>query len=139
MRYVIGGHAAWFNARHDRLGAVFGDRYWSRRVYDEDVVTACLYVLLNPVAAGLIGHPSEWPWSSYRSIVADGCSPRLASFFEGPPAQASASFLRLVDEAVQRIHETRAADQRTVLRIVRTLATVRAGRGQSLRPTVRRR
>ena len=78
MRLVVGGHAAWFNKRHDRAGAVFGDRYWSTRVYDiAHLLRASLYTLVNPVAAGLARHPREWEWSSYRSLELDGCSPGL--------------------------------------------------------------
>jgi len=65
MRLVVGGHAAWFNKHHDRTGAVFGDRYWSTRVFrHRHLLRACLYTLVNPVAAGLARHPRDWEWSN---------------------------------------------------------------------------
>jgi hypothetical protein len=31
----------------------------------------CRYIVLNPVRAGLVAHPREWPWSSYRAAAGD--------------------------------------------------------------------
>lgn len=99
MRRVLGGHASWFNARHGAEGAVFGERFWSARVYDDaHLLRACLYALLNPVAAGVTDHPREWPWSSYSLVVSDGCSPRLQEILGGGPAESTACFLALLDE-----------------------------------------
>ena len=45
-------------------------RFWSRRILDDGwLFRACIYVVVNPVAAGLCGHPREWPWCSYRSTA----------------------------------------------------------------------
>jgi hypothetical protein len=32
-------------------------------------LTVVRYVLLNPVRAGLVGHPPQWPWSSPRHLA----------------------------------------------------------------------
>jgi len=44
MRLVLGGHAAWFNARHGRSGSVFGERFWSARADSPGhFLRACVY------------------------------------------------------------------------------------------------
>ena len=122
MGRVIGGHAAWFNARHERQGAVFAERFWSRRA-DVHVVRASVYSLVNPVAAGLVDHPRSWPWSSYREIQERGCTPLLEELIGD-----ALSLLELVDEAVARIHAGRLADGRAVWSLVGSVVD-ETGRG----------
>ena len=110
MRRILGGHAAWFNARHGLEGSVFGERFWSVRVFDDrHLLRACLYTLFNPIAAGLVSHPRLWPWSNYRVVTEVGCSERLRGVLGGAPAEADARFLALVDQGVERIHAERAS------------------------------
>lgn len=101
MRLVLGGHAAWFNARYGGSGSLFADRYWSRRA-EAHLVRACIYALVNPVVAGLVDHPSQWRWSSWNEIAERGCSDAIAAATDG-----TAGFLELVELAVARIHERR--------------------------------
>ena len=132
MRLVVGGHAAWFNNRHGRSGAVFGDRYWSTRVDDgAHLLRAAIYALVNPVAAGVVDHPREWPWSSYQSVEKDGCSDRLGAMLGDTRNEAKACFLSLVDEAAEIVRAERLADWMAVLRVVGEIATAgrRVGRG----------
>lgn len=121
---VVGAHAAWFNARHDRSGAVFSERFWSRRA-DEHLVRACIYVLVNPVAAGLVSHPREWRWSNYGDIRRHGCSPAIAAVTGG-----TEEFLRYVDDAVARVHAVRAEGPRSCWQVVGEMLGAREeGRG----------
>jgi REP-associated tyrosine transposase len=43
---------------------------------DSHFAEACRYVVLNPVRAGLVAEPGEWPWSGYR----------IHAGFDEPPA-----------------------------------------------------
>ena len=62
-----GVYAQAFNARHDRRGHLFGDRFWSSVLAtDAHLNAACRYVPWNPVRAGLCTRPSEWPWTRSR-------------------------------------------------------------------------
>ncbi|MFN8222267.1 MAG: hypothetical protein U0R50_03350 [Gaiellales bacterium] len=66
MQRILGGYARWFNERHGFEGALFTGRFWSRRIVAaEQLLAACLYVDLNPVAAGLCRHPREWADGTY--------------------------------------------------------------------------
>ena len=73
MQVLNGEYARHFNERHDRSGALFGGRFRSDPIRgDEHFANACLYVLANPVAAGLCDDVGVWPWSG----LADGLSRR---------------------------------------------------------------
>jgi putative transposase len=59
-----GFYAQGFNKRHSRRGHLFGDRFAAFIVEgDEHLESACRYILLNPVRAGLCATAEEWLWS----------------------------------------------------------------------------
>ena len=63
MRRLNGIYAQRFNGRYDRTGHLFGARYEARVVEgDESLERTCLYVIHNPVRAGLCRTADEWPW-----------------------------------------------------------------------------
>jgi putative transposase len=63
MQQLHGRYAQLFNERHSRSGHVFGGRFWSRPIEsDEDFATTGAYLVGNPVAAGLVVRPEDWPW-----------------------------------------------------------------------------
>lgn len=70
MHFVNGVYAQASNLRHGRTGHLLEGRFRSI-VVDNDVYlwNANLYVVLNPVAAGVVSHPAEWPWSSFRATA----------------------------------------------------------------------
>ena len=68
MRELNGGHARRFNERHGRRGHLFGSRFTAESITtDEYFEAACAYVLANPVRAGLVDEPADWPWSGSRT------------------------------------------------------------------------
>ena len=117
MRRLQGGHARWLNARHGREGSVFKQHFWSRCIADERwFFRACLYVVLNPVAAGLCAHPREWQWCSYH-VTAHGSTDRyepaeerLLRMFGDSPREARSNYATLVGEMAARISERRIRD-----------------------------
>ena len=63
-----GVYAQTFNRRYRRKGHLFGDRFWSGLIEDdEELQDTCAYVLANPVRAGLCEQPADWPWSGSRT------------------------------------------------------------------------
>jgi putative transposase len=63
-------YAQWFNHRHDRVGHLFQQRYWSQVIHtDEELSAAVLYILDNPVRAGVCSRPEQWRWSSARATA----------------------------------------------------------------------
>ena len=61
-----GVHAQSFNAKYGRWGHLFGERFWCRSLEEEGLERTCLYVMANPVRAGLCERISDWPWSACR-------------------------------------------------------------------------
>ena len=98
MCELNGGFARWSNFRHGCEDHVFGRRFASVEILrDEHLREACRYVVLNPVRAGLVDHPGDWPWSSYRATVGDEHPPAclalgavLAMFGDRPRAAVEA-------------------------------------------------
>jgi putative transposase len=56
------------NRRYARSGTLWEGRFRSCVVQDETYLLACQrYIELNPVRAGMVGHPADYRWSSYRA------------------------------------------------------------------------
>jgi putative transposase len=71
-------YAQWFNHRHDRVGHLFEQRYWSRLLEAEArVFGVARYIVENPVRAGLAPTPDAYPWSSARAMDGRAAAPRF--------------------------------------------------------------
>jgi putative transposase len=66
MQILNGDYAQGFNSKYGRWGHVFGDRFWCRSLVEEELQQVCLYVMENPVRAGLCKEIGDWPWSACR-------------------------------------------------------------------------
>ena len=56
------------NRVRNRTGSLWEGRFRSCLVTSERYALACYrYVELNPVSAGMVGHPRDYRWSSYRA------------------------------------------------------------------------
>jgi REP element-mobilizing transposase RayT len=66
MQVLNGDYAQGFNGKYRRWGHVFGDRFWCRSLAEEELEQVCLYVMENPVRAGLCKNSADWPWSACR-------------------------------------------------------------------------
>lgn len=63
-------YAEYFNFRYRRAGHAFQNRFHSIPVeMDSYLVALSRYIHLNPVKAGIVTHPEDYPWSSYRELV----------------------------------------------------------------------
>jgi REP element-mobilizing transposase RayT len=68
LQTLHGGYSARFNRRHRRHAHLFRAHCFARRITDnDDLVTVTRYLALNPVAAGIVIRPLDWPWSSSRA------------------------------------------------------------------------
>ena len=67
MKQIGERYTRHFNARRRRFGTLWEGRYRSCLVETESyLLTLHRYIELNPVRAGMVGHPREYPWTSYR-------------------------------------------------------------------------
>jgi putative transposase len=70
MRQLNGVYTQRFNRIYHRTGHVFQGRYKAILVQKENyLLELARYVVLNPVRAGMVSTPGEWPWSSYRATI----------------------------------------------------------------------
>jgi putative transposase len=69
MQLVAGRTGQEYNQRKDRKGAYWEDRYHATAVESGDHLARCMvYIDTNMVRAGVVGHPSMWPFSGYNEI-----------------------------------------------------------------------
>jgi len=70
MQYLNGRFAQRVNVLRQEKGHLFDARYGSVLVETEQhALEAHRYIALNPVAAGIVARPEDWPWSSYRALL----------------------------------------------------------------------
>lgn len=77
LRHIKGVHAQRFNRRHGRVGHLFEGRFWNSLLGDDSyLATAVEYVHQNPVAAGIVGRPDDYQFSSFRAYAGRDRAPR---------------------------------------------------------------
>ncbi len=107
MRRLNGVYAQWVNRRHGLVGHLFQGRYKAILVQkDPYLLELTRYVVLNPIRAGLVVDPADWPWSSYRAIVGEVPAPAwpdpewLLSQFGGERWSAIAAYRQFIAAGV---------------------------------------
>lgn len=67
MQYIGRYYVQYFNFQYQRTGTLWEGRY-KATLLDSDgyLLTCSRYIELNPVRAGMVKDPAEYPWSSYH-------------------------------------------------------------------------
>jgi REP element-mobilizing transposase RayT len=109
MQFLNATYAQSFNHQHRKVGHVVQGRFKSIIVEKEShLLELARYVALNPVRAGIVGFPEEWPWSSYQATCHPGEAPRFLAvdsvlqLFEGPRRRAGETYRRFVRQGIDR-------------------------------------
>lgn len=64
-------YVQYYNYCYGRTGTLWEGRYRATLIDSEAYLLTCMrYIELNPVRAGMVAHPSEYPWSSYAQNAA---------------------------------------------------------------------
>ena len=80
MHHLNASYCQAHNKRHDTVGHLFQGRFKSIIVDRESyLLELARYVVLNPVRAGMVARPEDWPWSSYRATSGLPVSPAVAA------------------------------------------------------------
>jgi putative transposase len=80
MRQLNGVYTQASNRRHRRTGHLFQGRFKAILVdRDSYLLELARYVVLNPVRAGMIAQPEQWPWSSCQAMVGIAPAPAWLS------------------------------------------------------------
>lgn len=100
-------YTAGINAVYRRTGSLWEGRFKSSLVDSERYVLACYrYIELNPVRAGMVAHPADYPWSSYRHHAQSmdnypiSPHPEWLALGSSPPERRK-SYLKLMTEELR--------------------------------------
>ena len=99
-------YSRWINKRQDWTGHLWANRFYSTPLDAVHLWVAVRYVELNPVRAGLIERPEDYPWTSARAhaLGMPDALLALARPFPGPVTDWSAWLLRgIADPAFDTI------------------------------------
>lgn len=70
MRQLNSGYSQYYNRHHGLVGHVMQGRYKAILVQKDCYLRELSrYIVLNPVRAGIVSHPGDWEWSSYRNML----------------------------------------------------------------------
>jgi REP element-mobilizing transposase RayT len=107
MRQLNGVYSQQVNRTHGRVGHLFQGRFKGILVErDSYLLELARYVVLNPVRAGMVRAPGDWPWSSYRATVGEVPLPPfletdwLLRAFADDRAAAVAAYRRFVADGI---------------------------------------
>ena len=107
MRHVNGCYTQQINRRHGRVGHLFQGRFKGILVEkDSYLLELARYIVLNPVRAGMVASPADWPWSSYRQMIGQEPLQRfltrdwLLSTFGPRRSEAQARYARFVADGI---------------------------------------
>jgi hypothetical protein len=107
MRWLASRHAQDVNFRHGRSGHLFGGRFYSVRLKsDEHLLAALVYVLVNPVRAGMTRSPADWPWSSCAATIGPARPPgfldveAVLELFGSDPSVSRLTIAAALDETL---------------------------------------
>lgn len=68
MHWVNRGYTAYFNAKYGKTGHLWQGRFQSSPIVKgQYLINAATYIENNPVQAGIVNDPADYPWSSYRA------------------------------------------------------------------------
>ena len=109
MHDLNAGYATMLNRRHRRSGALPQGRFKAILVQEEGYAWALSrYVQLNPVRAGAVERPEEYPWSSYRDYLRPKAAPRWLDWetvlgeMGTDVAQSRRAYIQFVESALPR-------------------------------------
>jgi len=69
MAAVATSAAKRYNLKYGEVGHLFQGPYKYKHVARESLAVVARYIHLNPVSAGLVKRPEDWPYSDFRSLV----------------------------------------------------------------------
>ena len=107
MRHINGAYTTYFNIESKRAGHLFQGRFKAILI-EADAYAAELsrYIHLNPVRAGVVEEPGEYPWSSFNSYVGQNKAPNwlkidfILGYFGKNGAEAGKSYRTFVEELI---------------------------------------
>lgn len=116
MQAVGRRYVRYFNDVQQRSGTLWEGRYRSTLIQAERYLLPCMaYIDLNPVRAGLVAHPRDYPWSSYGHYVGQRIdkiiTPHALVWALGnTPFAREAAYAELVQSGINLVQQTALTD-----------------------------
>lgn len=119
MQRMLTSYCKGFNIRHGRTGHLFEGRHKAFLCHDDRYLLGLIpYIHMNPVRAGLVAAPQDWPWSSYK---AGSTTDVPADFNPWPDIYRGSLWDEHAPSAdFEEIGETIASEQGTTVEILRS-------------------
>ncbi len=96
LHAILFRYAQVFNVKYETSGHLFQGRFQAELVDTPQYFqTLIRYIHLNPVKAGIVDTPHEYPWSSYRAYLGTETTPWLSPKIELGPRAPDSEILRL--------------------------------------------
>ena len=111
MQAVGRSYVRYFNNTYKRTGTLWEGRYKSTLIQTDRYLLACMaYIDLNPVRAGLVMQPQDYPWSShlhYRGVRSDRLITPHALYWElgNTPFAREAAYAELVQSGINPVQQ----------------------------------
>ena len=108
MQYFKTLFAHSFNRKYGQVGHVFQGRFHSIPVQEDAYfTTVARYIHLNPVRAGIVKRPEDFPWSNYGRLIRGQIDPLvepefLLEYFGPEAARRRENYQRFVEEAIKK-------------------------------------
>lgn len=117
MMQVLGQtYVRYFNRKQQRSGTLWEGRYKSTLIQTDRYLLACMaYIDLNPVRAGLVAQPQDYPWSSYAHYLGlrvDRLITPHTLFWElgNTPFAREAAYAELVQNGINPVQQAALTD-----------------------------
>jgi putative transposase len=101
-------YVRYVNVAYRRTGTLWEGRYRAAPIDSEAYFLACArYIELNPVRAGMVAHPGDYRWSSYRAHALGAADDLVTdhALYRGlgtTPAERQDAYARLCDAPLDR-------------------------------------
>ena len=116
MQSLGRSYVRYFNATQQRSGTLWEGRYKSTLIQGERYLLACMaYIDLNPVRAGMVARPQDYPWSShghYIGMRTDRLITPHALFWElgNTPFAREAAYAEMVQAGINSVQQAALTD-----------------------------
>lgn len=104
MKRLNSRYAMYFNKQYRLVGHVFQGRYGAELIETkEHQLAVSRYIHLNPLEAGMVNTPEEYPWSSYLAYITSNENPyvrtdKILSYFSEPAKKKYREFTEEKDK-----------------------------------------
>jgi putative transposase len=116
MQWVGRYYVPYFNQKYGRVGTLWQGRYRATVIDSEPYFMLCsCYIDQNPVRAGIVATPSEYPWSSYLHHVGAKPDPLVVDHalywaLGNTPFDREAAYKQLAEQALTSVQAAKLID-----------------------------